>query len=152
MEINRVVQVERRFWTLYHCNISHVKFNHRYGRSIVASMRLLKMKYYTTFCSFIVKIFYQNSESFAATAKLRSIWCILNGQNEATVRRLIKPFWGSVINVKRVRRGRSNENITAMRDNVAESPTTSIRHRNSFYRSTMQRNLTKLDVEDMWFQ
>lgn len=100
----------------------------------------------------IVKLFYQNGESFAATVrKLRSIWGHNNAPKESTVKRLMDKFaeTGSVSDVKtttRLRPGRSTENVAAVRDDVAQTPSTSIRHRAQqigVSKSTMQRILTK---------
>ena len=81
-------------------------------------MRLIKMeRYMKEQRILIVKTFYKNSA--ATVRKMRSIWGIYNGPNEATVRRFIKKFRESesVVNVKRftrVRPGCSNKNIEAM--------------------------------------
>ncbi|CAH2088163.1 unnamed protein product [Euphydryas editha] len=100
----------------------------------------------------IVKLFYQNGESFAATVrKLRSIWGHNNAPKESTVKRLMDKFaeTGSVSDVKtttRHRPGRSTENVAAVRDDVAQTPSTSIRHRAQqigVSKSTLQRILTK---------
>ena len=68
-----------------------------------------------------IKIVKVSRPQFAAN------WGIYNGPKAAAVQILIKKFRerGSVINVKRltrVRTGRSNENIAAVRDNVALNP------------------------------
>ena len=83
----------------------------------------------------IVKLFYQNGESFAATVrKFRSIWGHNNAPKESTVKRLMDKFaeTGSVSDVKtttRHRPGRSTENVAAVHDDAAQTPSTSIRHR-----------------------
>lgn len=110
----------------------------------------------------IVKNYYQSGESFAATVrKMRTIMGHRNAPNEATVRRLMKKFeqTGSVNDVKtetRVRLGRSTENIAAVRANVEESPTTSIRHRGVRYREMLTNffvpKLQNMDLNSMWFQ
>lgn len=74
-----------------------------------------------------------------------------NVPNEDTVRRIMKRFdqTGSVKDVKtetRLRLGRSTENISTVRVNVAESPTPAIRHRPyqiCVFTNTIHRILTK---------
>ena len=74
----------------------------------------------------IVKLFYQNGESFAATVrKLRSIWGHNNAPKESTVKRLMDKFaeTGSVSDVKtttRHRPGRSTENVAAVRPKMSQ--------------------------------
>lgn len=100
----------------------------------------------------IVKHYYQNGESLIATIrKVRPIFGRNNVPNSSTVKRIIEKFenTGSVSDVKhttRARRGRSEQNITAVRESVAESPGTSIRHRAQeldITTATLQRILTK---------
>lgn len=100
----------------------------------------------------IVKNYYKNGESLIATIrKVRPMFGRNNVPNSSTVKRIIEKFesTGSVSDVKhtiRARRGRSEQNITAVRESVAESPETSIRHRAQeldISTGTLQRILTK---------
>src|SRR5690349_14418587 len=83
----------------------------------------------------IIKNYYQNGESLIATIrKVRPLSGRNNVPNSSTVKRIIEKFesTGSVTDVKhktRARRGRSEQNITAVRESVTDRPETSIRHR-----------------------
>lgn len=83
----------------------------------------------------IVKTFYQNGESYAATVrKLRNVLGRNEAPNESTVRRLMKKFFetGSTVDLKspgRRRSGRTDQNIALVCDSVAVSPVKSIRRR-----------------------
>lgn len=101
---------------------------------------------------FIVKTYYQNSESFSATLrKYRTKFGQRNAPNINTIRNTIQKFeaTGSIVDVKtptRVRTERSAENIASVSRSVEESPRTSIRHRSQqlhISTSTLQRILTK---------
>ncbi|XP_039301292.1 uncharacterized protein LOC120356416 [Nilaparvata lugens] len=83
----------------------------------------------------IVKTFYQNGESYAATVRLlRGTLGRNEAPNESTVRRLMKKFFetGSTVDLKspgRRRSVRTKQNIALVRDSVAVSPAKSIRRR-----------------------
>ena len=94
-------EVVRRFWISFCWNISQVKSNHSWP----FDCKLYEVIKNGAIHSHVVKIFYQNSESFAATVrKLLSIWGFHNGPSEATVWKLFKKFSesASYINVKRL--------------------------------------------------
>ena len=120
---------------------------------MVDSPPLLKMDRYSTQQRIlIVKNYFKNGESLTATIrKLRSIFGKQNVPSASTVKRIIEKFvkTESITDVRpstRVGPGRLAENVTAVRQNVAESPGTSIRHRAqelNISRSTMQRILRK---------
>lgn len=100
----------------------------------------------------MVKHYYQNGESLIATIrKVRPIFGRNNVPSPCTVKRLMEKFerTGSVSDVKhttRARTARSEENVAAVRESVAENPETSIRHRAQeldISTGTLQRILTK---------
>lgn len=100
----------------------------------------------------IVKTFYQNGESFAATVRrLRAILGRNHAPNESTVRRLMKKIneRGSTANIKnsgRPRSGRSVENIALVRESVNGSPQKSVRRRSQqlgIRYSSLQRILVR---------
>ena len=75
----------------------------------------------------IVKTFYRNGESYAATvSRLRATLGPNEAPNESTVRRLMRKFneTGSTVNIKspgRHRSGQSEQNVAMVRDSVAVS-------------------------------
>ncbi|KAF2899280.1 hypothetical protein ILUMI_06898 [Ignelater luminosus] len=96
----------------------------------------LKMdRYSTPQRILIVDHYFNNGKSLTATIrKLRPILGNQNVTSASTAKRIIEKFeeTGSITDVRPstcVCPGRSAENITAVRQSVAESPETSIRHR-----------------------
>lgn len=82
----------------------------------------------------IVKRYYQNGESLIATIpKVLSIFGRQNVPNSFIVKRIIEKFEstgsvGDVNHMRRARRSRSKQTITAARERVAKSPEMLIRH------------------------
>ncbi|KAF2883420.1 hypothetical protein ILUMI_22754 [Ignelater luminosus] len=119
---------------------------------MVDSPLLLKMdRYLLQRRILIVEHYFKNGETLTATiGKLRPIFDNQNVPSASTMKSIIKKFeeTGLITDVKpsmRVRLGRSGENITAVRQNVAECPGTSIRHpaqELNILRSTILRVLT----------
>ncbi|KAK0166333.1 hypothetical protein PV328_004759 [Microctonus aethiopoides] len=101
---------------------------------------------------FIVEQYFKNNEGLAATVRnFRTKYGRDSNLNSSTVKRLIKKFreTGSISDLKHSGRpstSRSAQNIDAVRESLAESPGTSIRHRCQelgISRSSLQRILTK---------
>lgn len=101
---------------------------------------------------FIVEQYFKNNEGLAATVRnFRTKYGRNSDLTSSTVKRLIKKFreTGSISDLRHSGRpstSRSTQNIEAVRESVAESPGTSIRHRGQeldISRSSLQRIVTK---------
>ena len=92
----------------------------------------------------IVKTFYQNRESYAATVRqLRAIPWHNEAPNESTVGRLMRKFneTGSTVNIRSPgcrRSGQSDQNIAVVRDSVAVSPMKSVLRRSQEFLISLQ--------------
>lgn len=100
----------------------------------------------------VIEAYYENGRSNkSAFRALRDFFGPHNRPTESAIGKIVKKFQetGSVADVKkpvRARAGRSPENIAAVRENVADSPNTSIRHRAQelhLSTATLHRILTK---------
>lgn len=100
----------------------------------------------------IIKLYFENDKSLVATIrKVRAVFGGNNVPNPSTVKRLVEKFeaTGSVLDVNhptRCRRVRSEQNVSRIRDGVADNPKTSIRRRSQelvIPRSSMQQILMK---------
>ena len=100
----------------------------------------------------VIEAYYENGRSNKKTFRaLRSVFGHHKRPTESAIGKIVKKFeeTGSVADVKtssRARLRRSDENIDAVRQSVAENPNTSIRHRAqelSISATTLHRILTK---------